>query len=218
MTDPFAHEDPPDLEESLEILARAQCGDGQALNDLFARYQERLLRIVRIRMGKHLRERVQSMDILQEALQVALRKLPAFQPESNASLLRWLAQIAENQIRDAVAYHQAQKRDDRHEVSLAQEFDENSEDASRPEPVAPDTAPEDRAFKRELRDILDEAVGRLPDDHREVVLLRDYFGGSWEFVAEEMGRTSIPATKQLYQRAWIRLRSLAERRLRGLVD
>ena len=42
----------------------------------------------------------------------------------------------------------------------------------------------------------------LSDDHREVILLRLYLGGEWDFVAQEMGRAdNVHATQELYRRA-----------------
>ena len=58
----------------------------------------------------------------------------------------------------------------------------------------------------------------LSSDHREVILLRDYCGGAWDYVAEEMGRDNVHATQELHRRAWIKLRGLVRPKLKGLTD
>ena len=72
--------------------------------------------------------------------------------------------------------------------------------------------PPEEAYKAEVREILDDSMAELPENYREVILLRDYAGASWDYVARERG-TSVPAAEQLYRRAWIRLRRIARPRL-----
>ena len=95
---------PDDLNTSVDLVHRAQRGDDLALNDLIARYQERLHRIVCIRLGARLKQHVESVDIVQETFAVAFQKLGDFELRSHASILQWLARIAENRIRDANDY------------------------------------------------------------------------------------------------------------------
>ena len=65
-----------------------------------------------------------------------------------------------------------------------------------------------------MRELLDEEVSRLPDEQRRVVLLRDYCGEDWDRIAVELDREN-GATRQLHQRAWIRLRQALRPRLEG---
>jgi DNA-directed RNA polymerase specialized sigma24 family protein len=50
------------------LIERAQGGDRAALNELCARYQDRVLAAVRLRMGAKLRRKVGSSDIVQNVL------------------------------------------------------------------------------------------------------------------------------------------------------
>jgi DNA-directed RNA polymerase specialized sigma24 family protein len=56
----------------------------------------------------------------------------------------------------------------------------------------------------------------LPENYREVVLLRDYHGAEWDEVARALAVPGVHAAQQLHQRAWIRVRLLAAPRLAGL--
>jgi len=174
----------------MELLASAQAGDAAALNELLARYEDRLRRIVRIQLGPSLRRHYESLDIVQSAFQAALPKLGEFQPRDPSSLLQWLARIAVNKIRDAADHHAAEKRDPAREVAL-----DGVEASERRllEPQARDTLPEDRVANAELREIVDEAVAGLPSDQQRVVLLRDYCGASWEQVVTDLGKPNVHA-------------------------
>ena len=57
------------------------------------------------------------------------------------------------------------------------------------------------------------AVSQLPDHYREVVFLRDYAKADWEEIRKTLDKPSVPAAKQLHQRAWIEIRKIARPRL-----
>lgn len=206
----------PDLNTSLELVGRARGGDRAALDDLLGRYQERLRRIVRIKLGPRLRVLVESMDVVQNTYRVAFQRIEDFTPRDQASLLQWLAQIAENQIRDAHDYHFAQKRDGGKQAN-AKTRNDDQQDVLVNLPDVDQTEPPERAFKQELREILDDAITRLPDSFRQAILLRDYCGGSWEFVASELDRDTH-AARQVHRRAWIKVRQMVWPHVKDLVE
>jgi RNA polymerase sigma-70 factor (ECF subfamily) len=208
----LAGDELPAPQVSLALLAQAQAGDRAALEELLARYQDRLRRIVRIQLGSSfLRSHYDSMDIVQSTFQAVLPKLADLRPHSAASLLQWLSIIATNQIRDAHDHHLAQKRDVRRETALGGEPGVGGTAAHI---AALGALPDEHALLAEVRELLDQEVARLPDDQRRVVVLRDYCGESWERIAAELGREN-GATRQLHQRAWIRLRQVLRPKLEG---
>ncbi len=210
MTDHERRQDPlsrtltgdlPSLGESMALLTRARQGDDEALQHLLVRYQERLRRIVRIQLGSSAFGRAQdSMDLVQNTFLAALPQIRELQPRSQAGLLQWLSLIALNQVRDAWKHQHAGRRDVRREEALPSQADAIA--AGESHTVDPGRAVE----LAEIRDLLDDAVGELPDDQREVVLLRDYYGESWERIAEQM-RRERGAARSLHHRAWVQLRS-----------
>ena len=106
------------LTHSLDLLRRAKDGDEVALNRLCERYYERVRRVVRMRLGRGLREMVDSGDILQETFLQAVRAFDGFETRDEASLVNWLCKLAERQIIAAADYHGAQKRDHRRQFAL----------------------------------------------------------------------------------------------------
>jgi len=201
-----------DPAESRALLARARVGDDLALNDLVARYWERLRRIVRVRLGPALRAWVEADDVVQETFRAALAGRSGLLPEGESELLDWLARIATHRIRDLADQARAERRDARRVEPL----DAPSGPGARARFAASATGVSEHAFRREVRDLLDETVAGLSESYREVILWRDYYGAAWDVVARHLGNESVHAIQQLHQRAWIKVRTLAAPRLGGL--
>lgn len=194
---------PPNLTESMDLVEKAKGGDEDALNDLLARYQDRVLRVVRIRLGSRLRRHLESMDIVNETLATASRNIERLDTRDNpASILQWLAKIAEHKIKDYNDYFTALKRDKRREVPLEVPAPGGEGETVERDLEGELPRPDDLAILDEIGGLIDEALTELSDDHREVILLRDYLGGEWDFVAREMGRgDNVHATQELHRRA-----------------
>lgn len=194
----------PDPTSSLILLRSAQAGDRRSLDELIRRYEPRLRRIVRARLSPSLAARIEESDIVDLTLQAASRQLGGFEPQSAASLLHWLSTIATSKIRDELDRLHAAKRDIAREVNLGA-FDGSSSGPGW-QPAARDRSPSMELFRKELEELFDAAVNALPDDQREVVILRDYCHHGWDDIARLLSRTSPHAASQLHQRAWIALR------------
>lgn len=194
----------------MSLLAMAQRGDRQALEELVSRYYSRLRRIVRIQLrGSVVGLHLDSIDVVQETFQAALPALRDLRPNSAAGILRWLSLIATNRIRDAHDHLHTQKRD----VARQQPIGTDSgAEAGLVRAAMAVEGPAEKAALAELRELLDEEVAQLPADQRRVVLLRDYCGEDWTRIAEELGRGE-GAARQLHQRAWIRLRTILSPKL-----
>jgi RNA polymerase sigma-70 factor (ECF subfamily) len=199
------------LQDSLLLLGRAKGGSREAMDRLLQRYQDRLRRIARVRMGRELRGAMESMDLVQQALAVASRKLASFEPREHAQIIHWLGAILENQMRDARKHLAAEKRDRALEVPLdARGLSSSDPGLAR---AWDERTPSVEAGRREIEEIYDALVRELPGEQREVILLRDYEGGSWEFVRERLGRANVHAVQELHRRARLSLSRLAARRL-----
>jgi RNA polymerase sigma-70 factor (ECF subfamily) len=195
-------EDPlPDVAESLVLVRQARAGDRSAVNDLIARYQDRVHRIVRIRMGRDLRPGVDSMDIVQETFQRAVPKLEDFEPQGHGAILQWLAAIATHQIHDQRKYQYAAKRDRANEVRPSPHSDAPGIE-NEPADV---TLPPERVARQELKRALDEAIAELPEAEREVIVLRKLCGLTWEETQAQLGLGSVGATRHLYNAARLKL-------------
>lgn len=204
----------PNLSESLVLVRQAQEGDREALNRLFERYYDRIYRIVRIRMGAKLRTVLDSYDIVQETCAVAVRKIGDFQPRDHASLIQWLAKIAENQIHDAKDKMDAGKRDKSREVALDAVNAKTGESHPGLQLSGGGPGPSTIVANSELKEIYDACVEELPHEYRELILLREYAGASWEDITEKAQRPNVHAAQEAYRRGQIKLAGLLRQRMR----
>ena len=196
----------PDLTLSIDLVHRAQGGDGGALERLFERYYARVRRIVRLRMGRDLRRSVDSGDILQDTFIAAVRSFETFEVRDEASLINWLSKLAERQILTAAAHYGARKRDKKREVLMSEAAGRSDGEDSVPfELEASTRAPLEHLSGVEQTAIVEACIHELPEDARELIILRDYAGASWDTVARETGRPSAAAARMMHARALIEL-------------
>jgi RNA polymerase sigma-70 factor (ECF subfamily) len=193
---------PEDIGITLQLVRRVQGGDHDALQPLFERYYERVRRIVRVRLGAPLRSRLDSGDIVQETFLAALKGFDRFDLRDEAALIHWLSVLAENRIRDAADYNDAAKRAAGREVPLASPGRSGTVHL---DPASDGTGPADRAANDEQVERLEEAISALPEDLREIVLLRDYAGMAWEDIATRVGRPSPDAARMAHGKALLLL-------------
>jgi len=198
-----------DVTVSLELVRRAQDGEKDALNRLLERYYERVRRIVRVRLGRKLRECVDSGDILQETFIAAVNSFQRFEMRDEASLINWLSKLAQNQIIAAADFHGAKKRDHRRNVPLQPGSGSSSGSAS-PQLAEDVQRPLDDLEEAEQSEIVEESIRQLPEEYRELIILRNYAGATWETVAAETGRPSAAAARMMHARAIIELGKLVK--------
>ena len=173
-----------------ELIRRAQAGSPEALNALYERCAARLLAYVRLRLGRDLRSRLESRDILQAAMVKSLEHLQELKAENTGSLMGWLARIADNEIRDRADYHQRQRRDAAREMPLDDDV-----------PVAAITRSAlSRVILDERAQRLEQAMDELSPAHREVILLRKFEELSFPDIARRLGK-SEDACRMLLARA-----------------
>jgi RNA polymerase sigma-70 factor, ECF subfamily len=168
------------------LLLRAQVGDNQALSDLYDRYQMRVLAAVRARLGAKLRGKLESWDVVQDALMASLKNLQSFKPTSEGAFLNWLAKIVENRIRDRLDYFVAEKRDPGRETPLArQRSAESSIPLDIPDRNGAPTPSQALILSEDLAR-LEEAMDRLPEEQREMIVAVKIEGQSYDEIARAM--------------------------------
>ncbi len=173
-----------------DLIRRAQAGSPEAVNALYERCAGRVLAYVRLRLGRELRARLESRDILQATLVKSLERLPQLRGEDTRSLMGWLARIADNEIRDRADFYQRHRRDAAREMPI-------EDDA--PVPALTRSALS-RLILDEQSQQLEAAVDALTPEHREVILLRKFEELPFSEIGRRMGRTE-DACRMLLARA-----------------
>ena len=177
-------------EISRELLEQAKAGSPEALNRLYERCAGRLLALIRLRLGKDLRSRLESRDILQATLLKSLEHLSDLNGNETRSLMAWLARIAEHEIRDCADFHHRQRRDAARESAL---------DDAAPLPALTRSALS-RVILNEQAAQLETALESLSETHREVIVLRKFEELSFAEIATRLGK-SEDACRMLLARA-----------------
>ena len=181
---------------SAELIQRAKNGDRDAYDELFANAAERLQLFIRIRLGQGLRQKEQSLDLLQETYLAAHQAFDRFEDRGDGGFVRWLCRIAENRIRDRADYHGAARRLPPAELERVSQV----LDGLRTRTLGPAT----KAERADQRERLAAAMAQSPRDEREVLLLRFFQDLSVDAIADQMG-TSPSSVRRLLGRATLRL-------------
>ena len=148
-------------------------------------------------------------DAVQQTLLEAWRNWDQCRATEPRQRLAWLRQILAHQLAHlARHYAGTQKRDVAREVSLDQSLARSSLRLERML-AAPTVSPSDQLQAEERRCRLAKVLQRLPDDYRQVLLLRHLDELSHEEIAERMNR-SAGAVRMLWVRALARLRAELE--------
>lgn len=192
------------MEEPLTITLReARAGSKEALDSLFERVAGRLLALIRLRLGRPLRARLESRDILQASLLRAFQHLDQLQGGDSAALMAWLARIAENEIRDQADFHGRQRRDAARDVPL--------EDPALGGLAERIRSQASRLILDEEAERLERALETLDETYREIILLRKFEELPFEEIGRRMGR-SPDACRMLLARALTALTLALEKR------
>ena len=191
------------------LVTLAKGGDNSALDRLCRAYGERVRRIVRLRMGRELRFKLESMDLVQDTLMCALRDLGDFTYRDEGDFLRWLSRIVENRLRDNVDKLHADKRDIRKEVRLDDQEQTTGSGLVRTAGPIDVTTPSVIMSRKEEMDKLEKAIDALKPEYREVIVLKRLEGLSYKEIGERLGK-SADAIGMLLSRAMVSLTSVFE--------
>ncbi len=188
-----------------ELLALARTPDGLARGRLLELYRHYLTLLARLQLGRRLQGKVDPADVVQETFLKAHRDFGLFRGHTEAELVSWLRRILITNLAMLVRHYcGARRRDVRLECELAAEVDHSSRVLDRGL-VAGDSSPSQRAARREQAVVLADALQRLPEDYREVIILRHMEGLTFPEVARQMGRT-LDSVKKLWARGLAQLR------------
>jgi len=158
----------------MELVRRAQKGDLEAYDELIKRYQERIYATVYHMTSNH----EDANDLSQDAFIKAFQALKSF--KGGSSFYTWLYRIAVNKTINFL-----KQRKNKLHMSL-NDLDFNTE--NNPDLVAliSDKTPRREAGLKELSEKLNEALLKLSEQHRLVMVLHDVQGQSHEEIAEIM--------------------------------
>jgi RNA polymerase sigma-70 factor (ECF subfamily) len=167
------------LADDLRPIQEALSGRPEAFGELFQRYQRRLVTsLVYLTGNHHLAE-----DIAQEAFVKAFLHLSQFRQSS--AFYSWLYRIALNEL--------SSFRRRRREQTLA-----NLDQASLHMVDRQETG-SDRLERKERIEFLRQALQRLSEEHRQIIVLREIDGCDYQGIADILEITLGTVRSRLYR-------------------
>ena len=175
---------------SVKLLLQARKGDRRALEHLYERLAPGLMRWARGRLPRWARGMSDTADVVQDTLVNALRgRLDGFEPRRRKALQAYLRQAVRNRIRDEI------RRSERRPLSVP------LDDVG----VASLVSPLEFAVEAENVERYRQALGRIDESDRELVVARLELGYSYEQVALMARKATPDAARMAIKRALLRL-------------
>jgi RNA polymerase sigma-70 factor (ECF subfamily) len=185
-------------------LELARGGDVAARGQLLELYRDYLHLLGRTRIGQPLRAKLDPSDVVQETFLKAHREFGQFLGRGDPELVAWLRRILIRTLIDQSRYHRSQSRDHGRQESL-----ERTGSGTRPVLTDAGLSPSAIAMDHEQAVLIAEALAHLPEDYREVFVLRNVEQVPIDEIATRMGR-STNAVRKLWTRAMLTLRQALE--------
>jgi RNA polymerase sigma-70 factor (ECF subfamily) len=171
---PSRESDPAAPVDEDALVRGARRGDLKAYDELVKRYQERIYATIYHMTSNH----EDANDLAQEAFIKAFQALKSF--KGGSSFYTWLYRIAVNKTINFL-----KQRKNRSSLSL-NDIDFNAEHDPDLMALISEQTPRRAAGLTELQQKLNEALMKLSEPHRLVVILHDVQGLSHEEIAEAM--------------------------------
>jgi len=185
------------VDTTFDLVERAKTGDSDALNHLFARYLPSLRRWASGRLPRWTRDLMDTDDLVQETVVRAVKRINRFESRHEGALQAYLRQAVINRIRDEVRRARRSPAPDL--------LDDNAAD--------PGASPLEEAIGAEAMERYEAALERLRPEEREAIVTRVEMDGTYQDVANALGKPSADAARMAVTRALLRLAQEMSREL-----
>ena len=176
-------------ERDAELVERCQKGDYSAFDELITLYRGKVYAMI----YNMIRNDADSWDLAQDVFIKAWKALPKF--EGRSAFFTWLYRIAHN-----VTYDWTRKK----KISVVGEFEDRIVNDTDPGAVAVPKvidSPDVSLERKEVKNKISEAIDALSSDHKEIILLKEVDGLSYQEIAESVGcSTGTVMSRLIYAR------------------
>jgi len=167
----------------VELVARCRAGDLDAFGQVYARYERQVFRYAFHLLGN----RDDADDVKQETFLKAHRAMKGFR--NDCSLLTWLMKIAGNLCRDRIKSQQ-RRREVLYDPGATQDWTTDPAHAADPVAVVERT---------QTTKLILSALGGLPAPQRELIVLREIEGYSYDTIASILGCSTASVKLRLFR-------------------
>jgi len=154
------------------LASQAKSGDLEALAALFHQYEDRLRRMVEIRMDPKLLARIDPSDVLQEAYLDLVQRLPSFASrDEEMSMFVWMRLVTSEKLLQLRRQHvDAQKRAIGREVSINQKASDQSSACLADRLYGHFSSAGNKLVRDEMRQVLMNTLEAMEEIDREIIL------------------------------------------------
>ena len=178
------------------FIERLKVGEEEAFDEFVTRYTANVYALI-FRLTENAEE---AQDLTQETFLRAFKAIKNFR--GDADLKTWLYRIAVNESRNRFRWWKRRKSN----VTISLDAETNYHETPLSERIADDSAnPETETLRRERELALRKALNELSTNFREVIILRDIEGLSYEEVAAAL-ETNVGTVKSRIARGREELR------------
>ena len=177
-----------------EQILQAKKGDQEAFAQLMLGSQDRVYTLC-LRMTGNQED---ALDLAQETFFNAWRGLPSFQGSSSFST--WVYRLASNACIDFLRKRKRQQQGE-------SPYSLDDEEAPIAEPADPKGAPEEELERTELRRAVERGLQALPEYHRQILIMRELSGLSYQEIGETLG-LDLGTVKSRIARARLSLKKI----------
>jgi RNA polymerase sigma-70 factor (ECF subfamily) len=195
-------------EDEKRLVQQLKRGSNKAFTEFVRLYQTPVFHLAHRILGRY---HTEAIDACQDIFVTVFRAIPSFRGDSRLST--WVYRIAVNTCRNRLKYH-VRRHSGRHEP-----YDEATSAPStttRTSGSAP-ARPDRQAEANEAERFLQHAVEMIPDNQREILVLRDIEGLSYDEIATITNlatgtvKSRLHRARDLLQRAYVRWRESYEK-------
>ncbi len=179
----------------LELIKKFVDGEQLAIETLITRHKERVYTYIYLMIKEH----QLAEDIFQDTFIKVIKSLKRGKYQENGKFVSWVMRIAHNMIIDHFRKEKQMK------MIANEEYEADIFNSQR----FSDKNIEDHLVKEQIDKDVRKLVDELPDEQREVVLMRHYMGMSFQEISEQTG-VSINTALGRMRYALINLRRFIE--------
>lgn len=193
-------------EQARGLLMAARTGDEAALGQLLELFRNYLVAIADDELAIDVRPKTAASDVVQDTLLEACCLFDRFHGDQGDELRAWLRAILRNKLADLHDRYGAQKR----RVDREHSLDESGANGPLRQVLPGNSAtPSAKAAQNEQLDQLAQAVARLPERDRQVLIWRNDEGLPFAEIGRRLGR-SEDAARMAFGRIIERLQELMD--------
>ena len=182
----------PNTQEDDRLIRQTLAGESTAFESLIGKYQNRLFHS----MTQVLRNSTDAEDIVQEAFVKAFTKLSTFR--GGSQFYTWLYRIAHNSAISQIRKRKPTESIDYDESGMANNLEGDA------------VAPSQRLEQQEQHQQLSDALDRLKEEQRSVLVLREIEGLDYDAIAEILS-VPVGTVRSRLHRARTQLKEELER-------